>query len=337
MIRVKCPECGAPLQFSPVSAGARRRCSRCGFVARVPEEVGTDLLDKVVAVAASADREMFVLIRRPYRAPKVRVRTKRIRRLLQAMRILACVVAGSFVAHGVRRWIAGDWATWAPLSLLALLCFCRDAITRRSGVGSRFAIFMLLTIGTFIAWEAWLKPPRRGSYTRPLDEEEEVRTVQFLTTRPGAWDGFRDLKWGAHADDIAGLRILYKGGDRVDYTRPGERVVIGEGEISVTYTFYRGALGQVTLSCHAPSNIERFKEAISARYGCNDADITPGKGAEFWTLKGHSSDGNEVTLDALFSPTIARVSLGYVPLQDEYERDPQRAANDTRPTTREQR
>ncbi len=340
MIRLRCRACGEQLKAPSSVAGTGWHCPHCGREAIVPHEAGPLHPDTAADTAQSAGRDVFMIMREPYLPPKLWAQTRRARRLATAMRLLlwgAVLVFLLLVYPGALREDPGSAAavfgTFCAVQIVAL-------ILRRYRLGSvvSAAVHVLLGIGLVMVWRAWVIEPRMRSIdTMPVTVGEEP-IVQSIPSQPGAWEGFRDLAWGTRAEGIAGLELVHRDGQEAVYTRPDDDLTIGEAQLhGIKYAFHRGALGEVELSCLGRSGVRAFREATIARFGRNDADVRFVGNAASWEASGHSSDGGEVTLAALFSFSKAIVTITYTPPTDEPERDQQPAASDSRPTTGESR
>ncbi len=268
-----------------------------------------------------------------HRLPTPRPRSRQLRRIVTATRIIGSVAGVAFIINCPKLY---DDQWWPMLFAFMGMLLVGDLIRHRCrfGDGIPAAVVVIPFTGLFMALCPWVLESR---YEYALDGADDVRVVQFPTTRAGAWDGFEDLKWGAHVDHIAGLELDHRDEPShiTAYTRPGEKLVIGDGEISITYSFCRGAFFSFELDCSGRSTAKRFREAIIARYG--PVDCAPGS-VDAWSMwGGRSSDGGWVMVEALFLPTRTSVRVTYMSLRDESERDQQRAASDSRPTTGESR
>lgn len=84
-------------------------------------------------------------------------------------------------------------------------------------------------------------------------------------------DGIGDLKWGAHAADVSGLRQKHTDSglkDVVEYLRPKDGLKLGEAELtSIVYAFWRDRLYTVTLWTRGPSNYKALRQKAFDRFG----------------------------------------------------------------------
>ena len=255
-------------------------------------------------------------------------------RVLTSVAVLGCVGAAGWAVFALGWLPVGLELVLAVALGGAYIVFVVHAMiyshgVTRAGVVTNIVLFVVGSTAFYI----WIVGPAlEGAMGR------EARTKQIPTDSSGAWDGFGDVRWGAHADDISGLRLLRRDGLDAVYTRVDEKWAVGEEDIVVTYSFYRGVLWKISFSCFPRhSSIERFKEVAIARYGCLDTGMRLGGGKEVWKSSGHSSDGGGVQLSAVFSDVDGNVWMRYMPLEVQYARKQQRAASNSRPTTRAQR
>ncbi len=331
MIRVKCPECDEWLEFPDRAAGSGRQCTRCGRESIVPGEVGPDGIDTAAAEAEFAHRDVYVLSRMPHGRPRLRERRAWVRSLVDTTRFLGCVVGAAFFVLGLLLLVSGGGVGWALMGLAAFAWLCADANTHRAGEGFPVCIFLLPILCVLVV----AATGQRGPHPRPKP----------IPAQPGAWNGFRDLKWGTRAEDIAGLELESRSGADAVYirpadTRPATRPATGQAPLHVTYTFHDGALTEVCASCSDPSSVVRFREEVLLRYGHRDADsVERAEGKpRSWKSSGYSSDGGEVELWANFGPSEGSVLIIHEPFPfTERDGSSQRAAGDSRPTTRSHR
>jgi len=87
--------------------------------------------------------------------------------------------------------------------------------------------------------------------------------------------GFRDLKFGTDTSAVEGLVAVERRGDRVVYTRPNDKLKVGESTINrITYTFDRGKLVSIQLTTNRtasqPNNMANsraLRNALEEQYG----------------------------------------------------------------------
>ncbi len=329
MIEAKCMACGETFAAPDDLNGSRKNCPACGKPVMIHAKKLAD--GPAAASGRMVQGEVAPPLKR-YLVPVVRLRTMRSRRVYLASRIVGCVAAAVWLALSLLwpRPFGEPFGSWPIVFLLAILTI--DLLTERSGGRIPLVFAVVYCIGLYMLFIWPMKPLLRNEPAREVEEPAAVSTP----AQPGAWDGFRDLKWGTLADDVAGLELAYEVGQRAVYTRPDDRLAAAEGRLDIMYVFQRGALREVLLSCRDRQSVDRLRKEIIARYGRNAADVAPTAAAryQFWTSAGHTSDG-EARLTAAFpSSSRGTVTITYMPLAGIYGGDGQPAASDSRPTTR---
>lgn len=135
-----------------------------------------------------------------------------------------------------------------------------------------------------------------------------------------AKDGFRDLKFGQRCSDIDGLveaeRLVENGFARVAYTRPTDKLSIGEAELTVLgYICYRDQLASVMVSTVGADNHRLILATLTSAYG------EPVQAGTLMDWK-----GSKVHLSLGFDPYTEAVNALFTSLPMQQLRDADREA-----------
>ena len=83
-------------------------------------------------------------------------------------------------------------------------------------------------------------------------------------------DNFRGIKWGTNLSDLPDMRlqITKTGGNLKMYLRRGDKMKIGDAELTVIiYVFYKDRFVSVMISFESASNFEAIKKTLFSVYG----------------------------------------------------------------------
>jgi hypothetical protein len=80
--------------------------------------------------------------------------------------------------------------------------------------------------------------------------------------------GFRDVRFETDSTAIPGIKHAFDAGVRRFYTRPTDKLRIGDGELeALYYVFVSGKLSEVVLSMDGTTNANAVYGALKAEYG----------------------------------------------------------------------
>ena len=81
-------------------------------------------------------------------------------------------------------------------------------------------------------------------------------------------DGFRGIKWGTNISKLPDMYLVEDGGDLKYYTRPYDRMRIGDADIErITYGFYKNRFYRMEIRFSEFSNFTRLKATFFDQYG----------------------------------------------------------------------
>lgn len=86
------------------------------------------------------------------------------------------------------------------------------------------------------------------------------------------FDGFGDIKWGAHREAQIGLKRLYKNSELpevIEYVRPTDSLQLGSDAepATIKYAFWKDRLYMVTLWAPGPEAFESIRQAMVNKFG----------------------------------------------------------------------
>lgn len=132
-------------------------------------------------------------------------------------------------------------------------------------------------------------------------------------------EDFRDVKWGAPASSLPGLKQADRDGDIIHYERPADKKDFGAFSIShVTYSFYKDKFYHAEIDYSGKGAAAALQKSLEAKYGPPDATRTKtgptGKAyvVSTWNWPGYAFIGNRHDPDGAHG----RVFYFYAPLTD---------------------
>lgn len=161
---------------------------------------------------------------------------------------------------------------------------CNGARAGAILAGMRKLLLLCLLLAPVLGW---------GQTTKELDQK----------------NGFRDLKFGAPALGLTGLKVVMRSGGNVFYSRPADNMNVGAAALeNIVYVFYKGQLKSVIITTKGSANGSALLAALRASYGLGEQK---NKYLEEYTWAGEtvymSFDQAPVTKDAT-------VYMGSIPI-----------------------
>jgi hypothetical protein len=110
-----------------------------------------------------------------------------------------------------------------------------------------------------------------GDATKDIPPASSPETIPSAQTSLMRKDGFRDLQWGVHVNEVDGLEMkpaFSSQEETIEYVRPDDTLQIGDAVLaSITYTFWRNRLYTVTVWTVDEKNYNALRKVVFEQFG----------------------------------------------------------------------
>lgn len=157
--------------------------------------------------------------------------------------------------------------------------------------------------------------------TRP--KAKEARAVD-------KWGGFRGVKWGTSLADAPSMVLAEDGKDTKYYRREGDKLAIGEAELSsIVYGFYKGRFHAVLIHAKGFLNWRALQAAVFSTYG---EGKQPNEFIKRWMWGSPFSGVKDVMMSLSYSEIQDKITLTmfYMPIQAEKDADKAKGAKEAK-------
>ena len=117
-------------------------------------------------------------------------------------------------------------------------------------------------------------------------------------------DDFRGIKWDTNIEKLPDMEIVLDGGDLKAYSRKGEKMKLGEAELSALhYIFYKDHFYCVHIEFKGLENFNKIKDVLFKTYGQPE-------GTHYYDTR-FAWPGEKASITLEFDVSIGRGELGY--------------------------